>query len=133
MEHRVWYKDRDRVSGLALALAFAMSSLWIWLATGRVARIPLVIAVLFGLVALIQPKLLAPANRLLKAVTTVLHRVLNRLLLTVIFFGCFLPVGLVLKTVRPSMFPLRPDPALPSYWRRPDCAKRGPGGFDDQF
>jgi Saxitoxin biosynthesis operon protein SxtJ len=80
----------------------------------RIWGLPL--AALFLLAALAAPKLLTPLNRAWTALGTLLHAVVNPLVLGILFYVVFTPFGWVLRRMGKDFLRLRPAPGAPTYW-----------------
>lgn len=89
----------------------------------------LALAAATALVTLIRAHWLAPFNRAWMKLAEVLHRVVSPLVLGVIYFGVFTPVGLVMRAFGRDAMCRRFERAAPSYWVRRDP----PGPPDDSF
>ena len=70
----------------------------------------------FLLAALLVPGVLRPLNRLWMAFALLLHKVTSPIILGVMFFGLFAPVGLVFRLRRRDLMRRRFDKAAGSYW-----------------
>ncbi len=79
--------------------------------------------VLFGLLA---PMLLRPVYRVWMGLALVLGFVMTRVLLSLVFFGVMLPIGLALRLVGKDLLHGRPDSALPTYWIEKEEADDSP-------
>jgi len=75
----------------------------------------MIAGVLVG-VAVLWPGLLAPANRLWLAFGLLLHRVTSPLVLGLLFFLVFTPMGLLMRAIRKDPLRLRWDGSAKSYW-----------------
>jgi hypothetical protein len=74
--------------------------------------------------ALWRPAALKPLNRLWFKFGLLLHKVVNPIVMAVVFFGAVVPTGLVLRLLGKDLLRLERQPDANSYWieRRP----RGP-------
>lgn len=71
----------------------------------------------FGLLAIVAPQTLAPLNHLWLRLGLALHRVVNPLVMGVLFFGAVTPYGLVRQFMNRGLTPqLRRDPTASTYW-----------------
>jgi hypothetical protein len=89
----------------------------------------LALAALTAIVTLIRAQWLAPLNRAWMKLGELLHRVVSPVVLGVMFFGLFTPVGMVMRAFRRDAMKRRFEPQLPSYWIR----REPPGPRDDSF
>lgn len=87
----------------------------------------------FAALALLVPASLAPLNRLWTKFGLLLHRVLNPIILGIMFFATIVPIGLIMRLFRKDLLRLRFDDEAPSYWieRRP--IGPDPKSLDRQF
>lgn len=115
-------RSSERAFGLVMAGAFtvlALVPLW----DGRPLRgWAVVVAGVFGALALLSPGALRPLNVAWTAFGLLLHRVTNPVLLALVFFGGVLPTGLLMRAFGRDPMRRRRDPAAPTYWivRPPD-------------
>ena len=106
----------DRGFGLVFAGFFAIlaalslwreSTTWHW---------TLPIAAAFLAVALTFPQLLGPLNRLWLKFGLLLYKVMNPLILGLLFFVTIMPIGLVMRAFGKDFLRLRIDRSARSYW-----------------
>jgi hypothetical protein len=104
-------------------LWYGSSAFWGWLLA----------ALVFAAFALVYSRALRPLNILWFKFGMLLHRVVSPLILGVMFFAVFTPIGLWMRLVGKRPLNLRYDPQAESYWiqRRPPGPP--PGSFDKQF
>jgi hypothetical protein len=123
----------DRSFGFVFAGVFTTIGL-LPLVGGRPPRgWSLVVAGGFLGVALIRPALLAPAKRLWLAFGLLLHRVSSPLVLGVLFFLLFMPMGLLMKALGKDPLRLRWDSSASSYWIPRTPPGPEPGTMRNQF
>ena len=122
----------DRTFGLVMAAAFALLALLNGWHHGRLWRWEAAIAALFLAAALLRPSLLHPLNRLWMKLGLVLHRVVNPIVMGLLFFGTIWPTGLVMRMRGRDLLRLKREPSSDSYWieRSPGPA---PETMRDQF
>ena len=91
----------------------------------------LVVAALFGMLALLRPSALTPANRLWLRIGLVMHRVVNPIVMAVLFYGAVTPFGLVMRmSRRGAVRSLRFNSTVRTYWVNRDATK---SRMDQQF
>ena len=129
--HEAVRGSSDRAFGVVFAsvcLLLAIHAAWTskpwWLAAG-------VGAVAFGLLAWLKPVVLAPLNRVWLRVGLLLHRIVNPVVMAVMFFGVVLPTGLLMRLAGKDPLRLRRDPQASSYWQ--PRAQVEPDHFRDPF
>lgn len=123
----------DRAFGLVFAGVFAVIGLFPLLG-GRPPRLwALLIAGLFVAVALIRPRWLGPANRLWLAFGLLLHRITSPVVLGLLFFVVFTPMGLLMRLMRKDPLRLRWDASASSYWLHRNPPGPEPDTMRNQF
>jgi|ERR1700676_157731 len=137
--HEVFSRDEeivagsDRSFGLVMAAALAAVTLlngWhagrLWPWTGGMAALLLA-------AALLRPSVLHPPNLLWLKFGLLLHRVVNPVVMALLFYGTVWPTGLVMRMMGKDLLRLKREPDADSYWivRQP----RGPSPetMKDQF
>jgi hypothetical protein len=137
--HEVFSRDEkivagsDRSFGVVMAAALAAVTalnawhsgrLWPW--TGGVAALLLA-------AALLRPSVLHPLNLLWLKFGLLLHRVVNPVLMALMFYGTVLPTGLVMRMMGKDPLRLKRQPSADSYWivRKPPGPS--PETMRDQF
>ena len=96
----------DRRFGLVIAAAMALYAIK--------DRLFLVPAALFLVTALTRPQMLHGPNLLWAKVGQVLHRIVNPILMTLLFFGVFTPMAILLRLCGKDLLGLRTKSE--SYW-----------------
>lgn len=88
--------------------------------------------VLFLVAAWLRPSLLHPLNRLWMKLGLLLHRIVNPLVMGLLFYGTIWPTGLVMRLRGKDLLRLKREPDAESYWiaRTPGPA---PETMRDQF
>jgi hypothetical protein len=111
------------LAGLALLNGWHHGRLWPWEA---------VIAALFLLSALLRPALLSPLNRVWMKLGLLLHKIVNPIVMGLLFFGTIWPTGVIMRSRGRDLLRLKRDPSSDSYWilRDPGPA---PETMRDQF
>ena len=138
--HEKMTKDDDvkigseKAFGLVFAAVFLIIALWSWVASdGDIRTWAVVVAVVFALLALIKPRLLAPLNKLWFRFGLVLHRVVNPLVMGLLFFVTITPIGLLMRALGKTPLALGFDKQADSYWiNRPPPAP-APDSMKRQF
>jgi hypothetical protein len=116
-------QSSNRTFGLVFAVFFALVAI-LPLLRGHAARLwALPVGALFLVAALAAPQMLTPLNRAWTALGTLLHAVVNPLVLGVLFYLVFPPFGWVLRRRGKDFLRLRPAPGAPTYW----IARQPPG------
>ena len=104
-----------------------------WAGTGR-APLLFAVAAAFAAVAIVAPRLLQPLNRLWMAIAEVLHRIVNPLVLGVMFFLIITPMGMVMRALGKDPLRRKFNKGLDTYWiARDPPGPADPASFKDQF
>jgi hypothetical protein len=85
-----------------------------------------------GLAALIDPRWLKPLFIGLSVITMPIGLVVGELVLMIVYFGLFTPLGLLLRLVRPDPLTRRIDRLAATYWT-PRPQRTDPGRYFRQF
>jgi hypothetical protein len=124
----------DRTFGLVWAVFLSLDGVAPLRHAGGVRIWALVAAgLLFG-ISLSFPKALHIPNLLWAKIALRLHRVINPIVMGLVFYGCFVPVGLWNRIRRKDPLHLRLDGAASTYWigREPPNA-RASTSMNNQF
>lgn len=123
----------DRSFGITFAVvALILAGIWYW--HDRPAWIyALGIAVLFAVLALAAPRVLAPLNRIWLKFGLLLHHVVNPLVMGLLFYGCITPMALVIRLMGKDMLRLKFDRQAPTYWIEREPPGPAPDTMKHQF
>ncbi len=85
------------------------------------------------MLAFAAPQVLAPLNRLWFKLGLLLHKIVNPIVLGIMFYVVVTPTGLIMRLLGKDLLRLKRDPAAASYWieRTPPGPK--PESLGDQF
>lgn len=119
-----------RSFGLLFALVFALVGVWPWIHGSPPRLWSLVIAAAFLAVALAQPSVLAPLNRLWHGCGLLLGRIMTPVIMTILFVIAVIPTGLALRAMGRDPLRLKRDPQAESYWIKRETPPRP---MRDQF
>jgi Saxitoxin biosynthesis operon protein SxtJ len=137
--HEVFSRDEtvvagsDRSFGLVMAAALAIVTslnawhsgrLWPW--TGGLAALLLAAAFL-------RPAVLQPFNLVWLKFGSLLHRVVNPVVMALLFYGTVLPTGLVMRVTGKDPLRLKRQPDADSYWIVRQPPGPSPETMRDQF
>lgn len=84
-------------------------------------------------VTMVRSEWLAPLNRAWMKFGELLHRVVSPIVLGIIFYGVFTPVGLVMRMTGRDIMKRRFEPLAPTYWVERDPPGPADDSFQDQF
>jgi Saxitoxin biosynthesis operon protein SxtJ len=83
--------------------------------------------------AALFPVLLRPLNRAWFRLGLLLGRIINPVVLAVLFHGVLTPFGVVMRGLGKDPLRLRPDPGRSSYWIERNPPGPAPGTMANQF
>jgi len=121
-----FHEDLERSEALrgssdrTFGLVFAAASLLVGLAPlrrhGHVRLWALGLALAFLAVALVRPSLLRVFNRLWMKLGYLMGRIVNPIVMAILFFTVFTPVGFLMRLFGKDPLRLKHDPVAGSYW-----------------
>jgi hypothetical protein len=123
----------DRSFGIVMAAVFALLSLLNWWHNGHLWCWTGGIAVVFVGAALLCPVLLRPLNWFWLRFGLLLHRVMNPIVMALVFFGAVLPTGLIMRAWGKDLLRLERQPDATSYWIERQPPGPTPESMRDQF
>ncbi len=115
----------DRSFGWVFAVFFTVLAVWP-VVHGRPVRLwAIAAAALIAAIALIRPSLLHGPNVAWMRFGLLLSRIVNPVLMAVVFYGAITPMGWFRRALGKNSLPLRFEPSAGSYWieRRPPGPK----------
>ena len=123
----------DRSFGLTFAGFFALLAGLSWWRGGE--RWPYYVgaAAAFALVALALPRLLAPLNWVWTKLGLLLFKVVNPVVMFVLFAVTIVPIGLIRRALGKDSLRLRFEPDAPSYWIPREPPGPSPESMKNQF
>jgi hypothetical protein len=131
-EHEV-VGSSDRSFGLTIAGFFAlMAGLSAWRGGERWPYWAGA-AVVLALLALVAPSLLSPFNRAWTKLGLLLFKVVNPVVMFVLFVTTIVPIGLLRRAFGNDSLNLRFDPDAPSYWIHREPRGPAPESMKNQF
>jgi hypothetical protein len=133
ISHRKTVRGSNRSFGLVFAVVFVIVGL-VPLISGHPMRVwSLGLGAVFLAIALLMPSVLSPLNRLWFQFGMLLHRIVNPVVMAVMYFGAIVPMGLLLRILRKDLLRLKINPGAATYWidRQPPGPK--PGSMAKQF
>jgi len=124
----------DRHVGILFAAIFIVIAFWpLIFGSGQLRIWALVIGLAFFVIAFLRPKALNPLTRAWMAFGLLLSRIVNPLVLSILFFVIITPVALVTRLFGRDPLRLKLEPKAKSYWVDRDPHTFKPGTMKDQF
>jgi len=123
----------NRSFGATFAVVFALVGGYAWWRGTLPAGWAFALSGLTLLVTIARPTWLFPLNRAWMKLAQVLHRIVNPIVLAVIYFGVFAPVGIGMRWARRDALKRRFDPEARSYWIQREPPGPDPSGLPNQF
>ena len=130
-EHESVKVGSERSFGVVFCVVFAVIGLWPLMGDGAVRWWSLVVAAGFVLAGFMAPGLLKPLNLLWFKFGMLLGRIVNPVVMGIIYFLAVVPTGLLFKLRGKDLLHLKPDSGLSSYWIERD--PNTPSSMHDQF
>jgi hypothetical protein len=123
----------DRSFGFVMAGAFAVVTALNGWHAGRIWPWTAALAVIFLVAALLRPAMLNPLNRVWLKFGLLLHKVVNPVIMALLFYGTVLPTGLVMRAMGKDLLRLKREPDAASYWIVRAPPGPAPETMKDQF
>jgi hypothetical protein len=106
----------ERNFGFTMAAVFALiGSVGLYKGSSH-APVWLGIAAVFAGLTLWRPQTLAPANRVWLKLGLLMYRVVNPVIMAILFFAVILPIGLAMRLFGKDFLRLKRDRSLTTYW-----------------
>jgi uncharacterized membrane protein len=136
-ETRELKTSSDRSFGLTVGGILALIALIRWWHHGWqvnwLTATMAIVGVVLVLVGLTSASLLAPLNRLWTKLGLLLFRVVNPVVMFLIFIVAIVPIGLLMRLRGHDAMRLKPDPAAKSYWIERQPPGPAPDSMINQF
>jgi len=123
----------ERAFGVVFAVVFALVSLWPLLDGLPIRLWALVVSGAFLLAALLKPRILSPLNRLWFRFGLVLHKIVNPLVMGLLFFLTVTPIALIMRLVGKDPLRRNFDSEATSYWIARDPEELASNSMRNQF
>jgi len=106
----------DRSFGFTMAAVFALIGSFGLYKESSHAPIWLGVAAVFTALTLWRPQSLGLANRAWLKLGLLMYRVVNPVIMAILFFGAMLPIGLAMRLFGKDFLKLERDRSAPTYW-----------------
>lgn len=135
-EHQRIEGSSDRGFGLTVGGilgAIQLLRMWPEMMPDPLGIVLLVTAGLLVVLGLLKPSLLAPLNRAWMKVGSVMFKIVNPLVMFIIFVSTIIPTGLLLRLFGKDPMRLKIDPQANSYWIKREPSGPLPESMKNQF
>ena len=123
----------NRSFGLLFAVVFVIIALYPLHNDGQTRWWSVSIAAGLLVVSVLRPQLLAPANRLWLGLGLILGKVVNPIVLAVMFFGVITPTAVIMRMLGKDVLGVRADSHKSSYWILREPPGPPPDSMQNQF
>jgi hypothetical protein len=123
----------DRSFGMVFTVFFLLLGLWPLRKGGPVRWWWVALGVAFVAIALVRPAVLHPLNLAWAKLSLRLARIVNPVVMGLLFFLAITPVALMLRLLGKDSLRLRFDPAAGSYWLQRQPPGPAPETMSNQF
>jgi hypothetical protein len=106
----------DRNFGFTMAAVLGLIGAWGLYKASAHWPIWLGVAAVFAIVTVVRPQSLGPANRAWLKLGLLMYKVVNPVIMAILFFGAMLPIGLLMRMSGKDFLRLARDPSAPTYW-----------------
>jgi large-conductance mechanosensitive channel len=134
------FRQRDEVKGssnrsfgIVFTVVFSIIGLFPLIGGTGPRLWALAIALLFLVAAFAFPKALAPLNRLWMRFGLLLHRIINPLIMALLFFVVVTPIALIMRILGKRPLLLKADPNASTYWIPREPPGPAPETMKQQF
>ncbi|HXO71380.1 MAG TPA: SxtJ family membrane protein [Bradyrhizobium sp.] len=123
----------NRSFGLVFGGVFALLALWSWHKGGAWWPVHLSISVVCMFLAVFFSDVLAPANRIWTKLGLLLAKIVNPVVMGLIFFVIFTPIAVFLRLRGKDLLNLKFDRNASSYWISREPPGPAPESMKEQF
>jgi hypothetical protein len=123
----------ERQFGIVMAVGLTLLSALNFWRTGSWWPWTLAIAALFALAVVVAPSTLKPLNLAWFKFGLLLHRVINPVVMAVVYYVSVVPTGLIMRAMRKDMLRLKLEPDAETYWMPRQPPGPAPETMKDQF
>ena len=137
--HETFFREENhqgssnRSFGVVFIIVFLVIGLWPLIYSDGFRVWALYISGGLALITLIRPTLLAPFNRLWMRFGLLLHKVVNPVVMGLVFFLTVLPTGLIMRMFGKDPLRQKIDKDVASYWIEREPPGPSPNSMKNQF
>lgn len=107
----------DQATGFSLSALFLLGGVWPIITHHSPKLWSFFVALVLFLLSIAAPQALRPANWLLTRLGFLMSRITNPILMGVLFYAVFTPMGVVIRLLGKDLLDLHPDPNATTYWK----------------
>lgn len=133
MEKLNFSKENLRKFGITMGIVFLLITLIIFIRHRYNILPTLIISLIFFVVGLISPVLLKPIYVIWMKLAFILSWINTRLILWIIFYLIFTPIGIVLRAFGVDLLDRRIEKDKGSYWKKKEKKVFSPLNYERQF
>jgi hypothetical protein len=130
---RTGNRSSDRAFGIVFCILFLIIGSWPMLNQMDPRIWALSVSVMLLAISILYPKLLRALNLLWYKFGLLLHSIMNPLLLGLIFFSTFVPIGLLMRLMGKRPIPISFSKSKDSYWVEKNQSELDPETMKRQF
>lgn len=123
----------NRSFGLIFAAFFCIIALLPLFSRGEVRLWALMVAAVFAVIAITVPSILTPLNKAWMRLGLLLHRVVNPIVLGLMFLIAIVPIGLLMRLIGKDLLRLKFSRDASSYWIVREPKGPDPRSLNRQF
>jgi predicted membrane metal-binding protein len=108
----------ERSFGFTFAAVFALLAAFSYWHRGgsNTFYVTIAVSAVFAVVTLAAPRILRPLNLIWLKFGLLLHKIVNPVIMGILFFGIFTPMGVVMRMFGVDFLHTKRKPAAASYW-----------------
>jgi Saxitoxin biosynthesis operon protein SxtJ len=124
----------ERSFGVVMAAAFVvLAGLKLWSGSATWAGVWTALALAFGILAFVAPRLLKPLNLAWLRFGLLLHKIMTPVVMGLLFFAVMMPIGLLMRLLGQRPLALGFDETATSYWSERTEPTRHPQSMRKQY
>jgi hypothetical protein len=125
----------EKSFGITFAVVFGLIAAWLyWRKHVPIWSVLAAAAALFFLAAgFLSPQILRPLNLVWLKFGLLLHKIVNPLVMGLLFFAVFTPMGFIMRLAGKDLLSLKRDKAASSYWSPRQASGEVEASMKNQF
>ena len=125
----------EKSFGVTFAVVFGLIAAWLyWRKHVPIWSVLAAAAALFFLAAgLLTPQILRPINLIWLKFGLLLHKIVNPIVMGLLFFAVFTPMGFIMRRAGKDLLSLKRDSAARSYWVPRETSTEVEASMKNQF